>query len=62
MNNNSAILYEQVKDLPQVALLRLFPTEWLGQGWGYKLDKSWEDMQMDEVVYVPEYGYEWKEL
>lgn len=58
MNDNSAILYKQVKDLPQVALLRLFPAEWIGQGFGYKLSKNWEDMQMDEVIYVPEYGYE----
>lgn len=35
-----------------------FKPNTLGQGFGYKSTKSWEQLGMDEVCYVPEYGYE----
>lgn len=32
----------------------------IGQGYGYKvyLDEKWEDIPEDEIIYIPEYGYE----
>lgn len=35
---------------------------WIGQGYGFKSDKKWEDMKLDEVIYVPEYGIAEDEL
>lgn len=38
---------------------RYMPYEWIGQGYGYKLiDKKWDDMPDDEIIYIPEYAYE----
>ncbi len=35
------------------------PYEWIGQGYGYKYtEKDWEDIDNDEIIYIPEYGYE----
>lgn len=34
------------------------PYEWIGQGYGYKYEeKKWEDIDNDEIIYIPEYGY-----
>lgn len=33
------------------------PTD-IGQGYGYKIDKSWEELSDDIVIYIPEYGYD----
>lgn len=33
------------------------PYEWIGQGFGYKTDKDWDDIPDDEIIYIPEYGY-----
>jgi hypothetical protein len=30
----------------------------IGQGYGYKLDKEWDDIDEQEIIYIPEYGYE----
>ena len=38
------------------------PCEWIGQGYGYKVtDTAWNDLNDDEIIYIPEYGYERKE-
>ena len=35
------------------------PREWIGQGYGYKdISKEWEDMNPDDIIYIPEYAYE----
>jgi hypothetical protein len=34
------------------------PYEWIGQGFGYKTDKNWDDIPDDEIIYIPEYAYE----
>lgn len=28
---------------------------WIGQGYGYKAD--WDSAELDDVIYIPEYGY-----
>lgn len=34
------------------------PRFWIGQGWGYKeKDKIWNEIMDDEIIYIPEYGY-----
>lgn len=38
-------------------ILSMFKAEWIGQGYGYKSEKNWNEMQLDEVIYIPEYGY-----
>lgn len=30
----------------------------IGQGYGYKIDKVWEEIPDNIVIYIPEYGYE----
>lgn len=37
--------------------LVIFVPQWIGQGYGYKIDKNWEEIQPNEVIYIPEYGY-----
>ena len=39
-------------------ILSLFEADWIGQGYGYKSNKKWEDMALDEVIYIPESGYD----
>lgn len=35
------------------------PCEWIGQGYGYKdMETDWEDMNEEDIIYIPEYGYE----
>ena len=42
--------------------LGTMPCEWIGQGYGYKLtEKEWNDLDNDEIIYIPEYGYEREE-
>lgn len=38
-------------------ILSMFKAEWIGQGYGYKSEKNWNEMKSDEVIYIPEYGY-----
>ena len=33
------------------------PKFWIGQGWGYKEYTPWDEMGDDEIIYIPEYGY-----
>ena len=33
------------------------PCEWIGQGYGYKSEKEWNCIDLDEIIYIPEYGY-----
>lgn len=34
------------------------PYSWIGQGYGYKEEeKDWNDIQNDEIIYIPEYSY-----
>jgi len=47
--------YEETGKVDEI-LLQLKP-RFIGQGYGYKSDKKWEDMAMDEVIYIPEGGY-----
>ena len=35
------------------------PIKWIGQGYGYKSSRNWEDMEMDEMIYIPEYMIEY---
>ena len=30
---------------------------WIGQGYGYKVD-NWDKAELDDIVYIPEYGYD----
>lgn len=39
------------------AVLKVFEADWIGQGYGYKLNKKWSDIKLDEVIYIPEAGY-----
>lgn len=39
------------------AVLNVFEADWIGQGYGYKLNKKWSDIKLDEVIYIPEAGY-----
>ena len=42
--------------------LGTMPQNWIGQGYGYKLtEKEWNDLDDDEIIYIPEYGYEREE-
>ena len=35
------------------------PREWIGQGYGYKVtDTAWNDLNDDDIIYIPEYGYD----
>ena len=34
------------------------PCEWIGQGYGYKLMENWDDINDDDIIYIPEYAYE----
>lgn len=34
------------------------PKEWIGQGYGYKLEENWEDIPDDDIIYIPEYAYD----
>lgn len=48
--------YDQTGKINDI-LKRVEPTD-IGQGYGYKLfNKDWNDIQLDEVIYIPEYGY-----
>lgn len=33
------------------------PQFWIGQGWGYKEHTAWDEMEDDEIIYIPEYAY-----
>lgn len=37
--------------------LELFYSRDIGQGMGYKLDKEWDKMLDNEIIYIPEVGY-----
>lgn len=34
------------------------PIRWIGQGYGYKSPRNWEEMDMDELIYIPECAIE----
>lgn len=34
------------------------PKEDIGQGNGYKADVDWDMVNMSDIIYIPEYGYE----
>lgn len=34
-----------------------FPKEWIGEGYGYKSSKEWDEMSDDELIYIPEAAY-----
>lgn len=34
------------------------PCEWIGQGDGYKAMEDWNDLNDDDIIYIPEYGYD----
>lgn len=51
---------EQLKDAMKRCdheFLELFYSRDIGQGMGYKLDKDWDKMLDDEIIYIPEVGY-----
>ena len=37
---------------------KTMPRGWIGQGYGYAMDIQWETTPDDEIIYIPEYGYE----
>ena len=37
---------------------KVLAASWNGEGYVYKLKKSWESIRNDEIVYVPEMGFE----
>lgn len=41
--------------------LGTMPCEWIGQGYGYKTDTAWDDLNDDDIIYIPEYGYDKKD-
>lgn len=42
--------------------LGTMPYEWIGQGYGYKVtDTAWDDLNDDDIIYIPEYGYDKKD-
>lgn len=41
--------------------LGTMPCTWIGQGYGYKSEKEWDYIDLDEIIYIPEYGYEREE-
>lgn len=38
--------------------LGTMPCDWIGQGYGYKSEKKWDYIELDEIIYIPEYGYD----
>ena len=44
------VFYNETKSMPQ---------DWIGQGYGYKADDfDWDNGNPDDIIYIPEYGYE----
>lgn len=37
--------------------LGTMPCDWIGQGYGYKSEKKWDYIDLDEIIYIPEYAY-----
>jgi len=35
---------------------KTMPYQWIGQGYGYKTE--WNPKHPDDIIYIPEYGYE----
>ena len=46
--------YEQMSNQKKRTI---FKPKHFEEGFAYKLNKSWEDIQYDEIIYIPEYGY-----
>lgn len=38
-------------------LEKVIPSEWIGQGYGYKPDIDWDTVDLDEIIYIPECAY-----
>lgn len=48
-----------LKEFEQYNKTESMPSEWIGQGWGYKeTGKEWSDIEDNEIIYIPEYGYD----
>ena len=45
--------WKDIKNNPYVTEENKF---WIGQGYGYKVD-NWDKSELDDIVYIPEYGY-----
>jgi hypothetical protein len=41
--------------------LGTMPCEWIGQGYGYITDNAWNELNDDDIIYIPEYGYDKKD-
>lgn len=41
--------YNEEKSMPQTDI---------GQGFGYKADINWDTVNLKDIIYIPEYGYE----
>lgn len=48
---------EQAIKKNDTKVLTYFEAEDIGQGYGYKSNKHWDKMLLDEVIYIPECGY-----
>lgn len=49
---------ELIQELNNGCLPIEFYPSYIGQGYGYKADISIDEVDEDEVVYIPEYGYD----
>lgn len=47
----------KLTDIEKNPYVKVDGRDWIGQGWGFKAD-SWENSELDDVIYIPEYGYE----
>lgn len=49
----------KLKDYIDAITIEEFQRGWIGQGYGYKKEiENWEETDPDEIVYIPESGYE----
>lgn len=51
----------KVEDFKKLNGTPNLPNGWIGQGYGYKDERIWAEIAEDEVIYIPEYAYEYQE-
>lgn len=52
-------IFDEYQDSDNTAfnLEDIIPSEWIGQGYGYKPDIDWNTVDLDEIIYIPECAY-----